>query len=70
MNTRNFESIGLSVEVKKFKINFQDGGCDSHLRFVSGMILAIFALQITLIIPINFSVNWPFGSGEIQNRFA
>ena len=32
--------------------------------------LAIFDLQVTLILPIKFRVNWPFCSGEqVQNRF-
>ena len=28
------------------------------------MILAIFDLQVTPMLPSNFGVNWPFGSGE------
>ena len=28
------------------------------------MILAIFDLQVTLMLPTKFGVNWPFGSGE------
>ena len=28
------------------------------------MILAIFDLQVTLMLPSKFGVNWPFGSGE------
>ena len=31
------------------------------------MILAIFNLQVTLILPIMIRVNWPFYSEEIQN---
>ena len=35
------------------------------------MILAIFDLQVTLIVPSKFGVNWPFGSGEeAKNRFS
>ena len=55
-----FESIGLSVQEKKFNIDFQDG---DHLGFPNRMILATFDLQVTLILPMTFRVNWPFGSG-------
>ena len=55
----SFESTGLSVQ-KKFNIDFQDG---SHLGFPVRMILAIFDLQVTLILQMKFRVNWPFGSG-------
>ena len=35
------------------------------------MILAIFDLQVTLMHPSKFEVNWPFGSGEeAKNRFS
>ena len=43
------------------KIDFQDGG---HLEFPIGTILDIFDLQVTLMLPSKFGVNWPFGSGE------
>ena len=34
------------------------------------MILATFDLQVTLMLPSKFGVNWPFGSGEEEkNRF-
>ena len=46
---------------KKLKIDFKDGG---HLGFLNGKILAIFDLQVTLMLPTKFQVNWPFGSGE------
>ena len=55
------------VQEKKGKIDFQDGG---HLGFPIRMILAIFHLQVTLVLPTKFQVIWPFGSGgEAQNRF-
>ena len=57
----SLESIGLLVQEKKRKIDFQDGG---HPGFLIGMILAIFDLQVTLILPSKFGVNWPFSSGE------
>ena len=53
-----FKSIGLSVQV--FNMVFQDGG---HPGFPIRMILATFDLQVTLILPMKFRVNWPFGSG-------
>ena len=55
------ESTGLSAQEKKRKIDFQDSG---HLGFPIGTILAIFNLQVTLMLPSKFGVNWPFGSGE------
>ena len=60
--------MGLSVHEKKFKTDFQYGNfhdCGSH------KLLAIFDLQVTSMIPTNFEVNWPFGSGEeAKNRFS
>ena len=38
----SFESTDLSVQEKKFKINFQDDGCDSHREHLIRTILAIF----------------------------
>ena len=66
----NFESIGLSIQVKKFKTDFQDGNCGGHLVFLIGAILAIFDLQVTLMILTKFVVRI-FGSGkEAKNRFS
>ena len=48
------------------KIDFQDGGHGGHLGFLIGTILAIFYLQITLMLPSKFGVNRPFGSGEAK----
>ena len=62
------ESTGLSVQEKKRKIDFQDGGHGGHLGFPIGTILAIFDLQVTLMVPSKFGVNWPFGSGEEATR--
>ena len=65
------ESIGLTVQEKKQKIDFQDGGHGGHLGFLIGTILAIFDLQVTPMLPSKFGVNWPFGSGEeAKNRFS
>ena len=60
-------SIGLSVQEKKRKIDFQDGG---HLGFPISTILASFDLQVTLMLPSKFGVKWPFGSEEAKNRFS
>ena len=113
----SFESVGLSVQEKKFNIDFQDGGhlglpirtilatfffiyksppyfqCSSiqlaflfrrkklntylqrgclgnHLGFRIRMILAVFDIQVILIIPVKFQLNRSFCSGEqVQNRF-
>ena len=43
----SFKSIGLSVQEKKFNIDFQDG---SHLGFLIRMILATFDLQVTSVL--------------------
>ena len=50
------ESLGLSVQ-KKRKIDFQDGGHSGHLGFPIGTILAIFDLQITLMVPSKFGLS-------------
>ena len=41
-----------------------------HLGFLKGTILAIFDLQVTLMLPTKFKVNKPFGSGEIFKMAA
>ena len=58
-------SVGLS-----FQIDFQDGGHGSHLGFSVGMVLALFDLQVTSMLPTEFQVNWSFGSEEGKNRFS
>ena len=41
------------------------------LDFRSARFLPIFDLQVTPMLPSNFGVNWPFGSGEeAKNRFS
>ena len=60
--------LGLGEEAK---IDFQDGCHGSYLGFPISMILAIFDLQVTPMLPSKFVVNWPFGSGEeAKNRFT
>ena len=51
-------SIGLSVQEKKRKINFQDSSHGSHLGFLTGTILAIFNLQVTLMFPTKIQDSW------------
>ena len=64
-------STGFWVQEKKRKIDFQDGGLGGHLGFPIGTILAIFDLQVTLIVSSKFGVYWPLGSGEeAKNRFS
>ena len=67
----SFESMGISVQEKKFKTDFQDSGCSSNLLFLIGTISAIFALQITPMLPTKFPASWPSVSGvEVQSRSA
>ena len=67
----SLEATGFWVQEKKQKIDFQDGCHGSHLGFPIGMILAIFDLQVTPMLPSKFGVNWPFSSGEeAKNRFS
>ena len=53
----SFESIGLSVQEKKFKIDFQDGNCGDHIVFLIRRILANFDLKVIQILPTKFQVN-------------
>ena len=67
----SFKSISLSIQKKKRKIDFQDGGQGGHLGFPIGTILNIFYLQVTLMLHTKFKVNWPFGLGdEPKNRVS
>ena len=51
----------------ELKIDFQHG---SHLGFPIEIILAIFDLQVILMLSTMFLVNWPVISGEeVKNRF-
>ena len=49
-------------------MDFHDGCHGGDLEFWSRMILAIFAQQDNLLVPTEFQVNWPLGSGEAKNR--
>ena len=67
----SFKSIGLSVLEKKGKIDFQDGRQGDHLGFPNRTNLTIFDLQVPIMLPTKFQVNWPFGSGEeVKNIFS
>ena len=46
------------------KIDFQDGHHGCNIGFPISMILAIFDLQVTLMLPTKLGINWTFGSGE------
>ena len=53
------------------KTDFKDGGHGGHLGFPIETIFAIFDVQVTLMLPTKFQVNWPFCSGEEgKNRFS
>ena len=57
--------------MKKRKMDFQVGHHGGHLGFPIGTILAIFDLQVIPMLPTDFQVNWPFGSGvEAKNRIS
>ena len=47
----------LLVLGEEVKIDFQDGHHGSHLGFPIGTILAIFDLQVTLMLPTKFGVK-------------
>ena len=65
----SYKSVGLSVQDKKRKTDFQVGCRGGYLAFPIGTILAIFDLQVTPMLPTKFQVNWPFVSGEeAKNR--
>ena len=67
----SFKAFGRLVQKKKLKMDFQDGHYAGHLRFSIRMVLAIFDLQVTLILPTKVLVSWPFGSGEeAKNSFS
>ena len=68
---RCLESIGLLVQEKKQKIDFQDSCHGGHLGFPMGTILAFFDLFLTPMLPTMFGVNWLLGSGEeAKNRLS
>ena len=46
------------------KIDFPDGRHGGYLGHPIGMILAIFDLQVSLMLPTESQVSWPFGQGD------
>ena len=56
INFRVYLPFGSGKEAKKKKKEFEDGSHGSDFGFPTGMILAIFHLQVTT----KFRVNWPF----------
>ena len=56
----SLEAIGLTVQEKKRKIDFQDGSHGGHLGFRIGTILAIFDLQVTPMLPSKFGIQLAF----------
>ena len=64
-----FNQLDFPFRRRSKKVDFQEGG---HLGFQIGMILAFFFyVQVTLMLPTKFGVNWPFSSEVDQkNRFS
>ena len=59
-----FESIVLSVQEKKGKMDSQVCRHGGHPGFPIGTIILFFYLEVTSMLPTKFQVNWPFGSAE------
>ena len=66
----SFRSIGLSVQEKKSKIDFQDGGHDSHLGFLIGVILATFDLQVAQTLPTKVQLAFRFNFQDGGHGYA
>ena len=58
--------FGSGKEVK----NIQDGHHGGHLGFTIGKDFSYFNLQVTLMLPTKFQVNWPFSLEEAKNSFS
>ena len=57
--------------VKEAKTTFHNGGHGRYLEFSIGIILTIFILQVTSMLPTKFQVSWRFASEEeSKNRFS
>ena len=71
MVSTKFRVNWLSVLEKKCKIDFLDGDHGANLGLPIEKILAIYCLQVTLMLPTKLQVSWPFGSvEEAKNRFS
>ena len=56
---------------RRSELDFQDSSHGGHPGFPIGTSLAIFDLQVTLMLPAKFQVKCHFGSGEeAKNRFS
>ena len=67
----SFNSNRPKVWEEKSKIVFQDGGYGGHFGLPIGMILAIFHLQVNLLLHPLFQLNSPCGLREnVLNRFS
>ena len=51
--------MAFGLRRRSKNIDFQDGYHDTKLRFPIGTILATFDLQVILMLPSKFGVNWP-----------
>ena len=52
------------------KTDFQDGSCGGHLGFPNGIILAIFDLEVILLVQCKFQLKSPNClGGEVKNCF-
>ena len=70
-NYQVWSQLAFGFRKRSEKKIFQDGHHRSHLGLLISTILAIFDLQVTLMLPTKFGVNWPFGSGDAaKNRFS
>ena len=67
----SLKSVGLSVQERKRKKDFQEHSHGDHLGFSIGTILATFDVQVISICPTKIQVIWPFGSKEVaKNRVS
>ena len=67
----SFDSIGLSVQAKKFLIHFQNDGYSGRFGFPLRTILASFDLQvIPLLHIVSMQLAFRFRREEVQNRFS
>ena len=64
LNTANevLSLLAICLKIKMLQNRFS--------TWLLGRPFWIFDLQITLILPIKFQVNWPFCSEAVQNRFS
>ena len=58
MLSTNFQVIGLSVQEKKGKIDFQDSRQSGHLGFLIETILAMFDLHLCFLLSIKLIGPW------------